>query len=414
MEAIFVQEGKTIDYTPVSAVTAGSIVVIGSIPAYVGSPIAAGVLGAASVEGVYDVLKGAETYTAGDSVYWDADGTPTGGSTTGCATDNAALGELMGWAVKDAATGDARVRVKFTSAKRTATIAGSVSATAIAGSDSSLGISGLQAAQGGAIPITGGVSTTSANAGGAVSLTGGVPGATGTGGAASVVGGIGGATSGAGGAASLVGGAGSATAGAGGAVAVTGGYGTLVGAGGAIAVTGGAGGATSGNGGAIAIAGGAASANDDDGGAVAINGGAKNGTGDDGAISIGTTTAASVTIAKASIATKIGGPLTLTVGATTTADGSTNADAVALPAATSSVYLVDGADDAKGVILNDADKVVGRVIHILNLVNNKILKIYPTAGATMNGGTHTTVAASTASGGSLTACYVATDTWIAF
>lgn len=80
---------------------------------------------------------------------------------------------------------------------------------AIAAVDSSLGIDGLAAAQGGDVVATGGTSATGANAGGVAKIVGGTPGVTGVGGAAQVTGGIGGATSGTGGAASVTGGAGS-------------------------------------------------------------------------------------------------------------------------------------------------------------------------------------------------------------
>lgn len=92
---------------------------------------------------------------------------------------------------------------------------------ALTGADSSLGITGLAAAQGGAIVATGGTSSTAGNAGGAVSLVGGTPGATGVGGAANVTGGIGGATSGKGGAANISGGAGTNGNADGGSVVVT-------------------------------------------------------------------------------------------------------------------------------------------------------------------------------------------------
>ncbi len=134
-----------------------------------------------------------------------------------------------------------------------------VTANDIAGGDASLAITGLAAAQGGAIPIQGGTSATTTNAGGAVSLTGGTPGATGVGGAASVIGGIGGATSGAGGATTIAGGAATASNSAGGAVSVTGGLGFGSSAGGAASLVGGAGGAT-GLGGAVAITAGAPTA----------------------------------------------------------------------------------------------------------------------------------------------------------
>lgn len=89
---------------------------------------------------------------------------------------------------------------------------------AIEANDASLGINGIDAAQGGAIVATGGTSSTGGNAGGAVSIVGGTPGATGVGGAAAVTGAAGGATSGKGGAATVTGGAGTAGNASGGSV----------------------------------------------------------------------------------------------------------------------------------------------------------------------------------------------------
>lgn len=103
------------------------------------------------------------------------------------------------------------------------TFTGTLTAPAIAGSDSSLDINGLAAAQGGAIVTRGGTSSTSGNAGGANSVIGGTPGATGVGGAANLTGGPGGATSGAGGAANVTGGAGTAGNANGGPVIIAGG-----------------------------------------------------------------------------------------------------------------------------------------------------------------------------------------------
>lgn len=79
----------------------------------------------------------------------------------------------------------------------TATI--SVPAPAAAASSDPISYTGLAAAQGGEVEITGGTSSTSANDGGAVTITGGTPGATGAGGAVNIATGDGGATSGAGG-----------------------------------------------------------------------------------------------------------------------------------------------------------------------------------------------------------------------
>lgn len=151
---------------------------------------------------------------------------------------------------------------------------------AIAGGDSSLGITGQAAAQGGDVVTTGGTSSTSGNAGGAAKLVGGTPGATGVGGAAEVTGGAGGATSGAGGAATITAGAGTAGNSAGGVGKVAGGAGQGTGAGGKVQAVGGASGAgATGNGGAAEITGGAAASTNGNGGSVVLTGGAKAGTG---------------------------------------------------------------------------------------------------------------------------------------
>jgi hypothetical protein len=104
--------------------------------------------------GQWDVPKDTSTFSAGDAVYWDNNGSPvTGTALSGCATSTASGNNLMGFCSNDAATGDSYVRTLITSAKRTTTIAGSVTADDITGSDSSLGIAGKagNASAGGAI-----------------------------------------------------------------------------------------------------------------------------------------------------------------------------------------------------------------------------------------------------------------------
>lgn len=96
-----------------------------------------------------------------------------------------------------------------------------VTANGIEGGDATLGVDGLDAAQGGAITLTGGTSSTAGNAGGAVSLVGGTPGATGVGGAVAITGAAGGATSGKGGAANVTAGAGTNGNASGGSVILT-------------------------------------------------------------------------------------------------------------------------------------------------------------------------------------------------
>lgn len=320
MQAVFIQEGASIDYTPVSAVSAGQVVLIGTIPMIAKLDIAAGALGALATEGVFDVAKKTGALSAGDAAYWDVDADPVGGSAgTGAVSGTAADGNLMGVVVKDAASGDATVRVKITAAKRTTAIAGSVTADDITASDATLTISGLQAAQGGTAGITGGTSTTAGNAGGAVNLTGGTPGATGVGGA--------------------------------------------------VAVTGGAGGATSGTGGAVTIAGGAGTNGNANGGAVTINGGAKNGSGANGAIAIGAANTASITFG-------VGPRLPV---AAVAAAGSNQGNAAAL---SEGVNIVSAADDTKGVVLPSA--VAGMVVYVKSTVSNKILKVYPASSDAIN------------------------------
>lgn len=147
----------------------------------------------------------------------------------------------------------------------------SIVANDITGGDSSLGIAGLAATQGGAVALVGGASSTSGNAGGAVTMVGGAPGATGIGGAVTATGAAGGASSGAGGAVTFTGGAGTAGNAAGGAASLIGGLGQGSQAGGAITITSGAAGAT-GVAGAVNISVGAATAGN--GSSVTITGGA--------------------------------------------------------------------------------------------------------------------------------------------
>lgn len=189
-------EGDAIDYTPASAVLAGDVVQIGSIPLVATQAIAANVQGALACEGVFDVPKNADVFAVGDAVYWNASDTDTS-SNTGCA-DNAS-GNLMGLCVANANAAVATVRVKLTAAKRTTTIGGSVTADDITGSDSSLAVTGKagNASAGGAVAIAGGAAAAGAYDGGAVTITGGAgPAAGNVGGAVTILSGAGDGTNG--------------------------------------------------------------------------------------------------------------------------------------------------------------------------------------------------------------------------
>lgn len=73
-EANFVQDGDSIDYTPVVAVTAGELIQLSDGRAgYAATAIAAGVLGAIRVKGVVELTKTASIcFLDGGKVYWDA------------------------------------------------------------------------------------------------------------------------------------------------------------------------------------------------------------------------------------------------------------------------------------------------------------------------------------------------------
>ncbi len=108
MQATFVHEGRSIDYTPGSTVAAGDVVVQGELVGVAKTPIAANALGSLAVDGVFDFAKatgGGTAITAGANVYWD--------DTNNVATTTATGNKLIGKCVKAAADADATVRVRM-------------------------------------------------------------------------------------------------------------------------------------------------------------------------------------------------------------------------------------------------------------------------------------------------------------
>lgn len=113
-QATFVQEGESIDYTPVAAVESGQVVVQNSLVGITRSPIAAGALGSLATVGVFDVVKATGAINGGAAVYWDADGDPVGGvAGTGAATTTAEGNTFMGKATIAAGADDETVRVRL-------------------------------------------------------------------------------------------------------------------------------------------------------------------------------------------------------------------------------------------------------------------------------------------------------------
>jgi len=267
-DSVFLQNGNSIDHTPVADVTGGDVVVVGNTPFPALSDIAAGVLGALQADGVFKFAQvggAAGGFSQGDALYWDANGTSiadeaAGTTLSGCATSTAGGNTLLGMCSKDSVVTDTWVEVRISSAERTATIGGAVTASSLEAEDSTLDIGGLDATvagDGGLIAIAAGRAHTN-GAGGLASVTAGAGSATGTGagGVASLVGGesAGGAT-GAGGAVAITGGAAGSTNGAGGAIVEAGGAGTGTGVGGSSSISGGAA-AGSGDGGNVVLTGG--------------------------------------------------------------------------------------------------------------------------------------------------------------
>ena len=110
--ARFIHDGKSIDYTPQAAVTAGDVIVIGDLVAIAKLDIAAGQIGALATEGVFDVPKEAaaadKAIAAGTKVYWNA----TDKRVETSAGDPAAH-KYMGKTIKAALTTDTTTRVKL-------------------------------------------------------------------------------------------------------------------------------------------------------------------------------------------------------------------------------------------------------------------------------------------------------------
>jgi predicted RecA/RadA family phage recombinase len=146
--------GAEVDHTPGTAVTAGDVVVVGSnLVGIANRAIPASTLGALATEGVFDIVKATGSISEGDSIYWDADGDPVGGTAgSGAATTTATGNTYLGAALADALSGGATVRVLKT--KQPAVTANNALASIIA-----------DPGDAGAIPVTGSGSVSLVTAG---------------------------------------------------------------------------------------------------------------------------------------------------------------------------------------------------------------------------------------------------------
>lgn len=110
MAARFIQDGKSIDYTPGSNVSAGDVIVQGELVGVAKLDIAAGQKGALAIEGVFEFPKptGAGTDAGvGTLMYWDvADGNAQ-------ETSDSGTNKLIGKLVKACSTTDTTCLIKL-------------------------------------------------------------------------------------------------------------------------------------------------------------------------------------------------------------------------------------------------------------------------------------------------------------
>jgi predicted RecA/RadA family phage recombinase len=109
-EAVFIQDGLCIDYTPGSDVDSGQVVVQGDLVGVAKRPIAANELGSLALVGVFDFAKqagGGVTFAVGALAYWDDT------NNVAVATDGGGANKRLGKVFRAAADADATVRVKL-------------------------------------------------------------------------------------------------------------------------------------------------------------------------------------------------------------------------------------------------------------------------------------------------------------
>ena len=104
MATNYIQEGKSLNYTPSGAdVASGDFLVVGAIGAVAKTDIADGKIGAVHICGVFSVAKASGAVTQGAKLYWN--------STNSNLTTTASGNTIVGVAAEAAASGDATVKL---------------------------------------------------------------------------------------------------------------------------------------------------------------------------------------------------------------------------------------------------------------------------------------------------------------
>jgi len=104
---LYVTPGAVVEYTPVSAVSAGDVVVLNDLVGVANQPIAAAAQGELTIEGIFDFPKStgsASAIAAGKKAYWDA--------ASEVATETSVANTFLGLVVAAATDDDEFVRIK--------------------------------------------------------------------------------------------------------------------------------------------------------------------------------------------------------------------------------------------------------------------------------------------------------------
>lgn len=105
----YVSEGGVMQHTAIAAISAGDVLVIGSMIAVALVDLAIGETGSVAIEGVYDLPKvDAAVIAQGEKVIWDvsagkfddAAATPAAGDVSNCCIAMEALGATTGASIK--------------------------------------------------------------------------------------------------------------------------------------------------------------------------------------------------------------------------------------------------------------------------------------------------------------------------
>lgn len=101
----YIHKGDALDYTPSSDVSAGSVIVVGSLVGIAANDIPANEQDAIQISGVWRLPKATGAVTVGASLYWDA----TNSKLTTTSTNNTYFGKATKAATSAASYVEAKI-----------------------------------------------------------------------------------------------------------------------------------------------------------------------------------------------------------------------------------------------------------------------------------------------------------------